>query len=595
MFGSKKSLRLQQWDGRRRSSRSEKPVLPRLWQLTSLLRLGVVLATVLMATLLAFVWRPNQQFHVGQVSGNDILARVDFQVLNPARTLHQREQAVASLTPEHRADPRIVQITRKSQAPVYDHYPVGSLLVERNHPVTDVQITLLNVENQAFFRSLDWIRHLHRGAALFLVLALLAVVAILYAIRFYPTLVQSFPRVVGVCLLVQVTLILGVLLGSPPWNAVLLPLTMAALVLTIAYNPQFALMISLCQTLAVLIITAGRLGDLLIALAGQTTAILVLRSIRTRTRLVEVGGIAGLAYAGMNVAAGLYTNQTIPVILWDSLRGISWGLLSGFLVSGLLPMIENSFGIVTDVSLIELGDGSHPLLQELVRRAPGTYTHSMTVATLAEPAAEAIGANPLLVRVGSYFHDIGKMMKPHYFVENQSGENRHDQLEPALSTLIILGHVKDGFALGEQYGLPRPILDFIEQHHGTTLVEYFYREALRLQEQQGNLTVGSDGQSNLLESTFRYSGPKPQNRENGILMLADAVESSSRCLANPTPGSLKKLVHDLTMKRLLDGQFEESGLTLTELHIIEESLAKGLIALYHSRIKYPEGTTRKAS
>lgn len=187
------------------------------------------------------------------------------------------------------------------------------------------------------------------------------------------------------------------------------------------------------------------------------------------------------------------------------------------------------------------------------------------------------------------------MLKPHYFIENQTGENRHDTLEPALSTLIIIGHVKDGMALALQYGLPHPVIDFIQQHHGKTLVEYFYREALRIQQREGNAPTVGDGQLNPLETTFRYPGPKPQTRENGIVMLADAVESSSRALAQPTPGSLRKLVHDLLMKRLLDGQFDESGLTLTELHVVEETLCKGLIALYHSRIKYPEAEQRKAS
>src|SRR5262249_55511358 len=161
---------------------------------------------------------------------------------------------------------------------------------------------------------------------------------------------------------------------------------------------------------------------------------------------------------------------------------------------------------------------------------------------------------------------IGKMVKPPYFIENQSGENRHDSLEPALSALIIIGHVKDGVALAERYGLPRPIIDFIEQHHGTTLVEYFYRQALRRQESAGALPR-QDGQPCPLESLFRSPGPKPQSRESGIVMLADAVESSSRALSEPNPSSLRKLVHDMLMKRLLDGQFDESGLTLTELHI----------------------------
>jgi cyclic-di-AMP phosphodiesterase PgpH len=311
------------------------------------------------------------------------------------------------------------------------------------------------------------------------------------------------------------------------------------------------------------------------------SAILLLLNVRSRTQLVQVATVAGAVYFAMTIATGLLTDQTCALMLTDALRHLLWGSLAGFILTGLLPVVERCFGIVTDISLLELADGSHPLLQELVRRAPGTYTHSMTVATLAEAAAEAIGANPLLVRVGSYFHDVGKMLKPQYFIENQRGDNRHRQLEPALSTLIIIGHVKDGLALAHQYHLPRPIIDFIGQHHGTTLVEYFYREAMKQQEAAGQ--VNAD-----IEACFRYPGPRPQNRENGILMLADAVESTSRTLAHPTPGSLQKLVHDLLMKRLLDGQFEQSGLTLTELHRIEASLSKSLIALFHARIKYPE-------
>ena len=316
-------------------------------------------------------------------------------------------------------------------------------------------------------------------------------------------------------------------------------------------------------------------------MAGLAAAVLLLRGVRTRTQLVKTGTIAGGAYLVMTGATGLLTDQTWQLILADSVRHFLCGTLAGFLLTGLLPLIERCFGVITDISLLELADGSHPLLKELVRRAPGTYTHSITVATLAEPAAEAIGANNLLVRVGSYFHDIGKMLKPQYFVENQTGDNRHDLLEPALSTLIIIGHVKDGIALAHQYGLPRPIIDFVSQHHGTTLVEYFYREAMRLNESLGQ-------NSAKLETNFRYPGPKPQTRETGIVMLADAIESISRAHANPTPGSLRKLVHDLLMKRLLDGQFEECGLTLSELHDIEESLSKSLIALFHARIKYPE-------
>ena len=449
-------------------------------------------------------------------------------------------------------------------------------------------------ETRAFLDSRSPWDHFRRGTALFLVLSLLSMIVILYSVRFQQGLTQSLPKVTGVCTLVLLTLMLGLLLSRPPWHAALIPLTFTAMILTIAYNPQFALLMSLSLTLAMIVTLGGRLGDLLVSMGGQATAILSLRSVRTRTRLVEVGGLAGLAALAMTVASGLYSDQTWKLLAFDAARGLAWATLAGFIVSGLLPLVERCFGIITDVRLLELGDGSHPLLQELVRRAPGTYTHSMTVATLAEPAAEVIGASPLLARVGSYFHDIGKMLKPHYFIENQTGENRHDSLEPALSTLIIIGHVKDGIALADQYRLPRPLIEIIQQHHGTTLVEYFFREALRVQEDLGNTPSVCDGQPHPLEATFRYPGPKPQSRESGIVMLADAVESSSRALATPTPGSLRKLVRDMMMKRLLDGQFDDSGLTLTDLHRVEESLVKGLTALYHSRIKYPE-PERKAS
>jgi putative nucleotidyltransferase with HDIG domain len=596
MFASSKKLsRIGQWDGRRRSSRSDEPVLPRLWQRPVMLRLAAVLATALTATFLAYFWGAGQSYRVGQIPNHDLRARVYFEVPNRAQTDRLRDEAVARLSKEQRRDPQACEAARCAVGLVIDRYPPGTLLVKRGGAITEPQHALLRSEAETYLRSLSLLDRLRRGTALFLVFSLLASVVVLYVIRFQHGLAQSMPKVLGVCALVLLTLLVGLLLEQATWHAVLIPLTVTSLVLTIAYNPQFALLMSLSLTLATVVTLGGKFSDLLVAMGGQATAILVLRDVRTRTRLVEVGALAGLASLAMTVASGLYSAQTFPLIAADAGRALLWGTLAGFLVSGLLPLVERCFAIVTDVSLLELGDGSHPLLQELVRRAPGTYTHSMTVATLAEPAAEAIGANPLLARVGSYFHDIGKMLKPHYFIENQAGENRHDALEPALSTLIIIGHVKDGVALAEQYRLPRPIVDFIQQHHGTTLVEYFYREALKQQESAGNLPARGEGEPHPLEPTFRYPGPKPQTRENGIVMLADAVESSSRALAMPTPSSLRKLVHDLLMKRLLDGQFEESGLTLTELHVIEESLCKGLIALYHSRIKYPEPEQRKAS
>jgi putative nucleotidyltransferase with HDIG domain len=586
MLGSpKKQLRLGQWDGRRHSSRHGVPVLVRLAQPHVLLRLLPVLVTVLLATLLVYVSGPPLPYRYGEVCDREQRARIFFEVVDEAQTERKRDEAVERLPPEQRDDPDAREETRDAEPPVLRKYPVGAPLLRRGEPIRREQMTLLEQEQRAYRASQDHLDHLARLVALFLILALLASLVVIYVVRFQKGLAQSLPKIAGVCVLVLMTLALAMVMSRTPWYAVLIPLTVTALVLAIAYNPPFALLLSLTLSLATTVALGSNLHQFFVQMAGLATAVLSLRSVRTRSRLVLVGLTAGVVYLLMTIGTGLLAEQMPLFVTFDAIRNLVWGAVAGFLVSGALPLVERCFNIVTDITLLELADGSHPLQQELIRRAPGTYTHSITVATLAEPAAEAIGADPLLTRVGAYFHDVGKMLKPDYFIENQSGENRHHGLEPALSTLVIIGHVKDGVALAEQYRLPRPVIDFIQQHHGTTLVEYFYREALRQQESQGNGHVE-------LEPAFRYPGPKPRSRENGIVMLADAVESSSRAQGDPTPGSLRKLVHDLLMKRLLDGQFDESGLTLTELHLVEDTLSKGLIALFHSRIKYPEARER---
>lgn len=578
MFHTKKTLRLGQWNGRRRSSRHEEPLLRRLRQPAVLMRLGAAWLTTLAVTLLAIAWGPPFPYRVGEICPHGLRARLDFEMVNHVELVNAKENAGTG--PADGLEP-IHETAKHSDRPVLEKYPRGLVLVAAGQPIRERQLEVLEHEHAAYQLSLSPQEQWNRGLALFLIFSLLTTLVVLYVSRFQTGLGQSLPMIGGVCVLSLGTLVLGAVLNHAPWHAVFLPMTFTAMVLTLAYNPQFALLLSFSLAFALAVILRTSAEQLLVQMSGLATVILLLRHVRTRTHLVQVASGAGLAYLAMTVATGLLTGQSWQFILADAIRHFLWGALAGFLLTGLLPVVERCFNLVTDISLLELADGSHPLLQELVKRAPGTYTHSITVATLAEAAADAISANPLLVRVGSYFHDVGKMLKPEYFIENQSGANRHDDLEPALSTLVIIGHVKDGIALAQQYRLPAPIIEFIAQHHGTTLVEYFYREAMRLQERKGAGTMD-------LEESFRYPGPKPQSRENGILMLADAVESTSRSLAHPTPGSLHKLVHDMLMKRLLDGQFEESGLTLTELHLIEASLSKSLTALFHARIKYPE-------
>jgi putative nucleotidyltransferase with HDIG domain len=366
----------------------------------------------------------------------------------------------------------------------------------------------------------------------------------------------------------------------------LIPLMLFGITAALAYRQEFALLLSASVCLVVVLTLRQGVVEFVILTSGLAATVLMLRRVRTRTKLIYVGlgaaVVAMLTTLGVELMAGsILDAQLLVHAVWYGFCA----LLSGVLMTGLLPLfIEPLLPVPTDISLLELGDVAHPLLQELVRRAPGTYNHSINVASIAESAAESIGANGLLVRVGAYFHDIGKMLKPQYFIENQSDGNRHEALLPAMSTLIIIAHVKDGADLGRQHHLPKPIIDFILQHHGTTLVEYFFSQASRQCEED------PDG-GRVDEGSYRYPGPRPRTREAAVLMLADGVESATRSLQEPAPARIENLVNNIAMKKLLDGQFDECGLTLKELRGVQDSLIKSLTAMYHSRVKYPDQQT----
>jgi putative nucleotidyltransferase with HDIG domain len=275
----------------------------------------------------------------------------------------------------------------------------------------------------------------------------------------------------------------------------------------------------------------------------------------------------------------------LSFLLGDPLWGFVMGLMVGFLVSGALPFIEHFFEVTTDISLIELSDHNHPLLRRLLLEAPGTYHHSFISGTLAEAAADAIGANSLLARVGGYFHDIGKINKPEYFTENESRKgSHHARLSPTMSTLVIIAHTKDGIELAKDYNLPPAIVDFIPQHHGTSVIEYFYREALEQ----------SAGRFEVRKEYFRHLGPKPQTKETAIVSLADSVEAASRSLSDPTPARLEGLVHTIITKKLMDDQLDDSTLTFRELKAVEDTFIRVLAGIFHGRIAYPDTPVRKA-
>jgi putative nucleotidyltransferase with HDIG domain len=262
--------------------------------------------------------------------------------------------------------------------------------------------------------------------------------------------------------------------------------------------------------------------------------------------------------------------------------------LAALLMQSLLPLVEKAFRVATSMTLLDYSDANQPLLRKLAMEAPGTFSHSLMIGSIAEAAAEAIGCNGLLCRVGAYYHDIGKLNKPKYFVENEMGSaSKHKELSPAMSQLIIVGHVKDGVEMAREYGLPVELRQFIETHHGTTLVEPFYNEAKKKHESPGPGASKKPKEAPPCESEFRYAGPRPQMREAAIVMLADVVEGAVRSLSEATPTKVEAVVHNMAMKRLQDGQFDECDLTLRELSRIEASLSKSLAAHYHGRIAYP--------
>ena len=376
------------------------------------------------------------------------------------------------------------------------------------------------------------------------------------------------------------------------WRAEIIPITMFSITIAIAYHIELALLLGALVSLAFTISHGFGMSEFVILAAASSSSALMCRKIRSRTKLVSVGLIVAVIVLPTSLGVDYMLGQPFG---WAVTKNALWfaggAAVAGLLMTGVLPFLERIFDIQTDISLLELSDANHPLLKELVQRAPGTYNHSINVASMSEAAAEAIGANGLLCRVAAYFHDVGKLRKPEYFIENQAGgANKHDDLAPTMSTLVIIAHVKDGTEIARKHRLPRRITDLIEQHHGTTLVEYFYRRA---EQQMLEKNENPDQDAALDEGDFRYPGPKPQTPEAAVMMLADTVESASRALRDPAPARIEGLVKTVAKKKMDDGQFDECQITIEQLNSIAESLIKSLNAMYHARVKYPEKQTDK--
>jgi len=468
----------------------------------------------------------------------------------------------------------------------------GEVISKRGDMLSAKQYDELLTEAQRFAATARpwqiWQPRIGMMGVLALSLLFLAVFIHLY----YPRIARNFLRGFAIALLMAVTLIASVMvtIQAPKvaMGAALAPTLFVAIVVLLAYDKRLGLIISGLQSAFVVLALELSVGWFLLLVAACAAAIVQLREVRHRNSLMRAATLtAGIVAVGA-LALGLLE---LPIEVEGFARQVGlnviWGVTGcygvAFFVLGLLPAIERWFDITTGMTLAELRDPRQPLLRQLQQKAPGTYNHSLQVANIAEAAADAIGADSLLIYVGALYHDIGKMSKPEYFVENQTGgPSKHDKLSPAMSLLVIIGHVKDGIELAREYGLPRSLIHFIEAHHGTTLVEYFYHAA-RTQAQDGRRKDTVD------EVEFRYPGPKPQTKEAAILMLSDAVESASRAMGEPNPSRIEALVRELSRKRLADGQFDQCDLTFRELSLVEDAIISRVSAIHHGRISYPSG------
>ena len=488
-------------------------------------------------------------------------------------------QNISPVKKYYQATQRIVQMQMKNDV------LIGTLL-------KDDHIHLLKIENEKWSSERTLKEKIRYGVSTSFFLLLCLIPAWTYIILMEPRIIHEFSRLIFIMAFFLITLFLATWFSQMPTmprSFGLFPLMIFSQVLTIQYRRRIGILfvgvMILCMAVTLNMTNLEILCDGGILLV----AILPFDRLRGRLQFIRISVLAAI------VAFLLFTTSNLMVgvpfsieILRHAVLGSLPLILAGLVIQSFLPLLERWLGILSDVRLMELCDVSNPLLNELVSRAPSTYSHSISLGTLGETAADAIGCNGLLVRTAAYYHDIGKIYKPSYYAENQIDKEKspHNSLEPSMSALIIIAHVKNGVDLAHQYKLPQQIIDLIEQHHGSGLVSYFYRQAQKRHLEDPTIPEPE-------EMSFRYPCPKPQTKEAVVLMMADACESASRSLVEPTPARIQNLVRSISQERLEDEQFDESGITLTELRTIEASIVKGLISLHHGRVKYPDKIEKK--
>lgn len=454
----------------------------------------------------------------------------------------------------------------------------NQIVVSEGEPVTAHQLELLG--------TLGLLSDSASAICIYIALGILVIIVMYlqygYIHKYYTAINKEFSKIVMISILNVFPVILARLFGM--MSNYIIPLACMPMLITLLLNYKISLVFSMLNV----ILIGGAVGFnpniIILAILNVVLGGTLLRKMQQRNDILYSSITVAVLSSILTFSVGTLTTNNFMEILADSTFAAAGAILSGILTIGVLPFFESTFDIVTNAKLLELSNPNNPLLKKLLMEAPGTYHHSILVANLAELAAEQVGGNPLLARIGAYYHDVGKTKRPYFFRENQFGKkNPHDRLKPEVSSKIIISHVKDGSELAKEYNLPKTIHDFIVTHHGETLVKYFY------------LTVknNSENPDEVKEEDFKYPGPKPMSKEQGIVMLADSTEAAVRSINEPTEEKIEKMVNNIIDDKLATGQLDNCDLTLRDISKIKKCFLKALNGIHHERIEYPDDNKKE--
>lgn len=481
-------------------------------------------------------------------------------------------QTKATYFVDHEKTEEARQNITKNVIPVI--YKKDQTIIAEGQPITESQIELLNdlglLDND-------------KSTGIYMNLVLLLVVAGVLGLQWRyikekrRDIYENNSKVILINLLTVLTVVLAriSILISP----YVIPFACISIILSVLIDSKTSVTIGILNVIFISFIVKFSVDLTLIAMLNAVIVPMVLKRVQQRNDILYSSLLIGAINVVFNGAMGYFLSTNVTSIINKAiLTGVS-AIVSGILAIGILPILENMFDVLTNIKLLELANPNHPLMRRLLLEAPGTYHHCVLVANLAEMAAESVGANPILARVASYYHDVGKLERPYYFKENQIGiANPHDDMSPALSSAIILSHVDDGVKLAEKYNLPEVITDVVREHHGDSLAKYFYI----------TMRNKSENPDEVNEADYRYGGPPPRTKESTIIMLADGVEASVRSINKPNKKKIEEMVNNIIKSRIDENQFVNSDLTFKDLEKIRESFLKVLSGIYHERIEYPK-------